>query len=39
LALELLMERINDIDSPVRIEQLDTELVVRRTTAAPRHTD
>jgi DNA-binding LacI/PurR family transcriptional regulator len=39
LALELLMERINDIDSPVRVEQLDTELVVRRSTAVPRHTD
>lgn len=33
LAMEMLVERIENIDAPLRVEQLDTELVVRRSTA------
>jgi LacI family transcriptional regulator len=35
LAVEMLIESITDIDAPVRVEKLDTKLVVRRSTARP----
>lgn len=37
VAVEMLMERIQDIEPPMRVEQLDTRLIVRQSTARRRN--